>query len=439
MRVAPSFGGDEDSAARMPPVPRPDAEHEAQIEDVVRAVLAVLDGRSADASAPPDPGLWTRIKAGGQWVVKNTTGLLALGTFLLIMVGLVLHGIDPLTVPATLVEKYRQEQERTIVVKQHVALGNDLLNVDQVQAARQEFRDALKLDDSSAKASLGLLKTQLQSIGRGHPEPAVYERRLRQLISDYPGDSQVAAYYGSALLLSRNLAEAESAFDTALELDPNSAIAVGGKGNVADIRNEPQQALALYERAEAMSPNTPVFVNNAAYQRFRLGRYPQAIDTYERLLELDGSFLLPYYILSQAQRLTGALADAERTQHTLLRLLADRGVREAERNSRVWFFHTLPAGVKPQPKGPASAVDLRTSEDKRCYARLSHALTAWVAGRRRSAWAEIARARRIGLAPKALGGVLRILGYEAQTLAEHQPRWTGRIDAFVRDAQRRLT
>jgi tetratricopeptide (TPR) repeat protein len=396
---------------------------DARLEEIVRAVVAALD-----AERTPPPSVWRRIGGSGAWVVKNAAGLLALGALLLIGIGLVARGINPLTVPDTLVEDYRQSQDRSELVDEHVAIGNDLLNIGQPEAAKKEFEAALALDESSSEASLGVFKTQLfEPIGRGGSDPAIYERRLLHLARKYPDDSHAAAYYADALVAGSALEDATTEYDRALGLDSANATAVVGKGIVEDLQNHPEQALAYYQQAEGLSPNTQAFVNNVAYQLFRLGRYDEAIAKYRQLLDNDDRFLLSYYILAQALRIQGDLESAAAYQRAALQLLADKEVSQLLRNSNWWLFHTSDVGAE----APAAGVVVRTLDEKRYYAALSHALTLHVSGRSGAARAEVVRARKLGVDALDRNAIAGILAYDAQLLGAHQPQLAASGKAFT--------
>ncbi|MGB7904226.1 MAG: tetratricopeptide repeat protein [Steroidobacteraceae bacterium] len=107
-----------------------------------------------------------------------------------------------------------------------------------------------------------------------------------------------------------NLARADAAVATALELDPNLAEAWAASALIRSFRNQYDRADPLYRRAIALNPNYA-----AAYQRFSrntggLGRRDEALAAAEKAVELDPLSAIVNTDLGRALVLVGRFDEA---------------------------------------------------------------------------------------------------------------------------------
>ncbi|MCP4201267.1 MAG: sulfatase-like hydrolase/transferase, partial [bacterium] len=89
-----------------------------------------------------------------------------------------------------------------------------------------------------------------------------------------------------------NLDESERIAEVILERDPKLSQAINLLGMVEEKRGRPEQALARFEEALALEPTSIPLLLRIADVQSQLGRGPQALEIYERLLtagSLDGS------------------------------------------------------------------------------------------------------------------------------------------------------
>lgn len=87
-------------------------------------------------------------------ILANAAGLLALGGLVVVVLGIFVAGISPLTVLRKAADDYEDYEARRALVNDHVALGNKLLDVEQPPAARVQFEAALALDETDPEATL---------------------------------------------------------------------------------------------------------------------------------------------------------------------------------------------------------------------------------------------------------------------------------------------
>jgi tetratricopeptide (TPR) repeat protein len=366
------------------------------------------------------------------WFVDHATALLALGGLLLVLLAIVVVGINPVTVLHKAADGYDEYEARQELVEDHVELGDKLLDVEQAAAARAEFEAALELDDTNTAASLGLFKTRLfEPLDGDRFDPEVAERRLAHLVQTHPEDAHAHAYLADTLLRLGAYDDALREYREAVAIDPELAHGYSGQALVFDLRGRPSRALDHYARALEVSPHSPRYRNNYAYQLYRVGRYDDAIAQYEAVLALDPTFMLSYYVLGAAHRLAGRPGRARDVHRTLLALLADKRVRGLARNAGAWFFHVIPAEAKARRGvGPRAVMNLVDLRQKRAYAHLSMALTNALLADEAGMRSELAAARRVPLDATEIAAPLTIVRFDVLQLGTRRPRYLERLARF---------
>jgi tetratricopeptide (TPR) repeat protein len=84
--------------------------------------------------------------------------------------------------------------------------------------------------------------------------------------------------------------EALAAFEQALRLDPNNALAYSNRGKVLHELGRPKEALASFEQALRLDPDLAVAHNNLGLMLCELGRPKEALASFEQALRLDPNY-----------------------------------------------------------------------------------------------------------------------------------------------------
>lgn len=100
---------------------------------------------------------------------------------------------------------------------------------------------------------------------------------------------------GEAHLNAHQYEDALGAFERALHLDPNNAIAHFNKGNALQDLKRYQEAITAFERAIRLDPKLTIAYNNKGNALKNLKRYQEAIIAYEQVLRLDPTFALAHF------------------------------------------------------------------------------------------------------------------------------------------------
>jgi tetratricopeptide (TPR) repeat protein len=207
---------------------------------------------------------------------------------------------------------------------------------------------------------------------------------------------------GAALSDLGRPAEALAAYDRAIELEPNNAVAWSNKGYTLNQLGRPAEALAAYDRAIELQPDNADDWEARARAKVSVGRTDEAVEDLRQAIALNGGFAGAFESLAEALTLAGAWDEAEqvladrfrlprsgesspRSQHlpnvlvAILRAATDRGVWA----HRVARLVEIAAEANALPDLGDSLVRSLTKE---AYAKASaDALDTWAA-----VWREVA-------------------------------------------------
>jgi TolB-like protein len=232
---------------------------------------------------------------------------------------------------------YDAEQKRAAQLPKAAATAMDLVlrgdalwegdpSLNGLLAARKLYEAALRLDNASAAALMGIgwtLASQLQD------DPAVdHDRVVKEL--DEISNRAIRADRANpnawllrqdALSVQWRWNEAFEANTEALRIDPYRNITLGERGGLLILTGRPEEALPLLEQAIALDPRGQAVYAYLGYQcrsHLVLGHYDDAILACEKSLALEDLWG-PYLYLVAAYAQKGDLAKAAAAKTELLK------------------------------------------------------------------------------------------------------------------------
>jgi class 3 adenylate cyclase/Tfp pilus assembly protein PilF len=158
------------------------------------------------------------------------------------------------------------------------------------KTARELFQKVLRTDSASATALSGLALTYLADFlmmwsddpNACIPQAAHYASHALELD---PADSLAHAVFGITYLWRRHYIEAMAHLGQAINLNPNHADALAGKGLVLIFTGEPESALTEFDKALAHNPFPPSwYLWGLAIACYNTARY---VDAVQALLRID--------------------------------------------------------------------------------------------------------------------------------------------------------
>ena len=154
---------------------------------------------------------------------------------------------------------------------------------------------------------------------------------------------------GAKLALEGRLAEAATAFEQAVALDPTNGNAFYGLGNVYAELGRWADAVNAYYKAVSLNREDVEAYNNLGVALGRRGLHVQAAAAFERAIKIYPKWAEPHYHLGEARRALGQEEEARAAFERALRLRPDY----ASRPPRPF---TTAAANRPAPAPPGSGV-----------------------------------------------------------------------------------
>jgi putative PEP-CTERM system TPR-repeat lipoprotein len=175
---------------------------------------------------------------------------------------------------------------RTVqAVPAHAAAG--WLYAGEIEAARKNwapaiaaYRTSLKLEDTVETT----LKLHQALIGAKQITEA--ERLLTDWTSGHPGNPAMLAYRGNLAIGRGDYPAAEGFYAEIVKMQPDNAVAQNNMAVILGKLNKPD-ALAYAEKANALQPKQPAFMDTLATLLAESGQVDKAIELQKRALELQ--------------------------------------------------------------------------------------------------------------------------------------------------------
>ena len=157
----------------------------------------------------------------------------------------------------------------------------------EVQAAQQDFQQALKFDPNYADAWAWLAHSYnlLSAISTLPLKEAQRKSRAaaEKALALEPHNVNALVALGNVDLNDNRIAEAKAKYEQALALDPSNAPAHVNYGNVLPLK----PGLAQYQEAALLDPDNANAYNNLSVQYQDLGDWPQMVATSQTLVRLS--------------------------------------------------------------------------------------------------------------------------------------------------------
>jgi tetratricopeptide (TPR) repeat protein len=161
----------------------------------------------------------------------------------------------------------------------------------EVKFERGRFEEARQLATKSL--NLGLVSREgLRLLGMSYVAQHHAEQGLK-VVEDFLAKAQPSVIgqdvLGEIALLSNNLEAAEKAYQTELQIKPNSSSALFGLGNVYDLRQQNDKAAEFFHRFALAEPSNAVVHVRLGVIAERSQDFPQAISEYKEAINLDSA------------------------------------------------------------------------------------------------------------------------------------------------------
>ncbi len=210
-----------------------------------------------------------------------------------------------------------------------LALLNRPSSRENAQRAREFFESALRLNPNHMPALNGLAQVMLVEWGStwysGSSEAHLQalERVVDRALAVRPDDAMATYLYGYVQKrLHRNLDQALVAFERAIALDPNLAVAQNYVGQIKVFLGRPGEAAEHTLKAIQLSPRDPQLPEwyyQMAITQIHLQHYDEAVAWARRGVQTNPNLRYPYRVLAAALALSGRLDEARTVAAEFLR------------------------------------------------------------------------------------------------------------------------
>jgi len=209
------------------------------------------------------------------------------------------------------------------------ALLNRQASRESTERARELFEAALRLNPEHLPALNGLAQTMLvQWQSTWYPRSSdehmeELERVMKKALAVKPDDA-IAVYHRGYVLkrLHKDLPQALAAFERAIALDPNLAVAHNYVGQIKVFLGRAEEAAKHTLKAIQLSPRDPqlaLWYYQMALTYIHQQRYDEAVEWGRRSIEVNPNLRFPYRILAAALGLSGQIDEAKLVAAEMLR------------------------------------------------------------------------------------------------------------------------
>jgi adenylate cyclase len=209
------------------------------------------------------------------------------------------------------------------------ALLNKPASRESMQRAREQFEEALRLSPDHLPALNGLANVMLIEWGstwyKGSSEEHLeaLDRIVSKALSIKPDDALATYFHGYVLKrLRKDLNQALAAFERAIALDPNLAVAHNYIGQIKVFLGRANEAAGHTLKAIQLSPRDPQLAEwyyQLAITYIHQQRFDKAVEWARRGVQVNPNLRYPYRVLAAALALSGQIDEARMVAAAMLR------------------------------------------------------------------------------------------------------------------------
>jgi tetratricopeptide (TPR) repeat protein len=299
-----------------------------------------------------------------------------------------------------------------------------------IEFRKIEFKKNIDIDKLNPGARIGILKTEIYKHIHSHFIPVAMEKKISHILAERENDPHAFVLLGHLYMQMKDFPEARDYFKKAIDRENPPSSAYEGMGLLFLRENSMDNAFDMFKKAVEKSPFNEGCLNNLAYLYFLKGDFQTAIEHYEKILNLDHEFILPYCEIALSHRLKGELGKAAGYFTDLEKRLRDQKLINLDKNKGPWLFNA-PAEPDLEP------IRLFDVNDKRLYALLSLGATLFIRGEKTAAETQMANARAMDTDERA--AVIDLVKRDLRRFQEVRPKQGDAVYEFRLKFQRDLS
>jgi tetratricopeptide (TPR) repeat protein len=180
--------------------------------------------------------------------------------------------------------------------------------------AETYYRRATSLAPSDPNKHLALF-IHLQRFEGSNPD-----QHLRTALEKAASLPDAFVGIGMALVILDRLDEAEAAYRSGLDIDPNISALWYNLGNLLRRKGRYEESYAAFAKAAAINPNDPEIYCNLGNACHRVGKHEDALRHIKTAIRLDPNYALPHNSLAAILQHLGQEAEAQAAHRRFLDL-----------------------------------------------------------------------------------------------------------------------
>jgi TolB-like protein len=241
-----------------------------------------------------------------------------------------------------------------------MAIINKPASRENMQRGRELFEEALRLSPDYLPALNGLANVMLVEWsstwykGTSQEHLEAMERVVNRALAIKPDDALAVYYHGYVLKrLQANLDQALVAFERAIAIDPNLAVAHNYVGQLKVFLGRADEAAEHTLKAIRLSPRDPQLAEwyyQVALTYIHLQRYNEAVEWARRGVEVNPNLRYPYRVLAAALALSARPGEARTVAAEMLRRYPNESI-SAYLKREPWTNPVYRAGQEREVEG----------------------------------------------------------------------------------------
>ncbi len=168
-----------------------------------------------------------------------------------------------------------------IVLSSKVQAQNDLPSPSELRGKPSEAEQE-KLDKQQSRQAIVRQGIQLYQAGNYAASEAIF----RKLVENQPKEAKYHFYLGNSLFYQRKIEEATQAYQEAISLNPQYALAYNGLGFLHASQGQWDEAISQYQKALEINPDYAEALKNLGEAFWKKGNTAEATNAWKKALEL---------------------------------------------------------------------------------------------------------------------------------------------------------
>jgi len=353
-------------------------------------------------------------------ILTHWSFCLSIGSLFIILLSWITLGVSPLYTFQEIAYQQEQDNLKREFVQFHNELGTQFLYVEEIDAARNEFNQVLKVDPYNQNAAKGLFECDVFGYVENQSyNPVIIKTQLDQLSNKYPDDPLPYLYLGDFAWSWGYTDSATNFYQEAIKRNSSVAAAYFGLGNIYEENNQLDRAREMFQEAVNLSYWNIMYRNNLAYVCYESQDYNNSIFWYSGSVDIDPRHIDQYIGYSNSCRCLNDLDTAIELQENQIYYMENNETRNLTCNQGIVYY--------PYDSGH---IYIYTYDTREHYYYYNIALTYYLLGNENKTLEYLKKADDLHLDTETISNNRMIVNYDIENLQKAQPELMNKTVEF---------